>query len=85
MGASDEESKKLIGCKTIHPSGKAGNTEMQHKSKGTDDLDLIQSQTSGKGIKRCKMSHDRIQVKKPKLIHCGSKLGRKPFTLEESK
>lgn len=85
MGAADEESKKLIDARRSTHRVRHVNTEMQHKSKGTDDLDLVQSQTSGKGIKRCKMSHDRIQVKKPKLIHCGSKLGRKPFTLEESK
>ena len=80
-GAADEESKKFIGCKTIHPVGKAGNTKVEHKSQGTDDLGLVQSRTSGKGIKRCKMNHDRIQVKKPKLIPGGSKLGSEPFTL----
>ena len=32
--ASGEESKKFIGCKTIHQVGKAGNAKVQHKSQG---------------------------------------------------
>lgn len=80
-GASDEESKKFIGCKTIHPAGKAGNAKVEHKSQGTDDLGLVQGRTSRKGIKRSKMNHDRIQVKKPELIPCGSE----PFTLRRIK
>lgn len=40
-GASDKESKKIIGCKTIQPTCKAGDTEMQHKGQGTDDLKLV--------------------------------------------
>ena len=40
-GASDKESKKIIGCETIQPTCKAGDTEMQHKGQGTDDLRLV--------------------------------------------
>ena len=40
-GASDKESKKIIACKTIQPTCKAGDTEMQHKGQGTDDLRLV--------------------------------------------
>lgn len=80
-GASDEESKKIIGSKAIHPACKAGDTEMQHKEQGTDDLRLVQSRTSCSGIKRGKMYHNGIKIKKPKFIPGGSKLGSKPFTL----
>lgn len=79
-GASDEESKKLIRCKTIHPVSKAGNAKVQHKSQGADDLGLVQSRTAGIGIIRSQMNHDRGKVKKPEFIPGGSKLGSEPFT-----
>ena len=37
-GASDVERKKIIGSKTIEPSGKAGDTEVLLPRRGTDYL-----------------------------------------------
>lgn len=39
--AADQESQKVIGSKTLDPGGEAGNSQMEHKDEGTDDLGLV--------------------------------------------
>ncbi len=67
-GRADERGEEAVRSEYFHPGGKAGEALQGHEDKGTDDLHLVFSGPSDRGIESGKVSHYRIQVQQADLF-----------------
>jgi hypothetical protein len=65
---TDEDGKKVIAGKFSSPFGKTGKFAVKHKEKGTHDLRLVESRTTGVRIKGGKKISHRIKIHGSKLM-----------------
>ena len=80
-GTADEGGEEAVRPELFNPGGKAGEVLHGHEDKGTDNLHLVFSGPSDRGIESGKESHYRVQVQQPELFPDRAEFGPEPCAL----
>lgn len=80
-GAADERGEEAVRPELFNPGGKAVEALQGHEDKGTDDLHLVFSWPSERGIESGKVTHYRVQVQQAELFPDRAKSEQEPCAL----